>query len=130
MTQHPLLRTALVCAALLAPAAPAFAYLDTFIHGTVIGTMSQKESASLVQSVGKVLNEGTDGTMASWTSPAESKRKPIEGQLTPLRSKTDKGQACRQLKMELKRADQEDNWTGWFCKQNDGRWRSRKVADD
>ncbi|MDW3682653.1 hypothetical protein RA280_13045 [Cupriavidus sp. CV2] len=130
MTQHPLLRTTLLCAALLAPAVPAFAYFDTFIHGTVIGTMSQKESASLVQSVGKVLNDGTDGTVASWTSPAQGKRKPIEGQLTPLRSKTDKGQSCRQLKLQLTRADQEDNWTGWFCKQSDGHWRSRKVAED
>ncbi|WP_458765635.1 hypothetical protein [Cupriavidus basilensis] len=130
MTQHPLLRTTLLCAALLAPAAPAFAYLDTFVHGMVIGNMSQKESASLAQSVSKVLNDGTDGTMASWTSPAEARRKPIEGQLTPLRSKTDKGQSCRQLKMQLRRADQEDNWTGWFCKQSDGRWRSRQVADD
>ncbi|MGO4154420.1 hypothetical protein [Cupriavidus sp. YAF13] len=50
--------------------------------------MPARPTASLVQSVGKVLNDGTDGTMASWTSPARGKRKPIEGHLTPLRSKT------------------------------------------
>lgn len=130
MNPRPLLRTTLLCAALLAPAAPALAYLDTFIHGTVIGNLSKKESDSLAKNVGKVLNDGTDGATANWTSPADGKRKPIEGQFTPLRSKTDKGQSCRQLKMQLKRTDVEDNWTGWFCKQSDGRWRSRKVADD
>ncbi|KJK24338.1 hypothetical protein UB46_11180 [Burkholderiaceae bacterium 16] len=130
MTPRLLLHTTLLSAALLAPAAPAFAYLDTFIHGTVIGTMSQKESAAFAQNVRNVLRNGADGAMVSWTAPPEGKRKPIEGQLTPLRSKTDKGQPCRQLKAQLKRGDQEDNWTGWFCKQSDGRWRSRPVADD
>ncbi|MGT2431490.1 hypothetical protein ACU4HD_27720 [Cupriavidus basilensis] len=81
MTPRLLLRTTLLSAALLAPAAPAFAYLDTFIHGTVIGTMSQKESTAFAHNVRDVLNNGADGTMVSWTAPgrqAQADRRPAD----------------------------------------------------
>ncbi|MDR3383498.1 RT0821/Lpp0805 family surface protein [Cupriavidus basilensis] len=129
MSLRLFLRRALLCAVTLVPAAPALAYFDSFIHGTVIGSMSQKEAAALYKTVSKTLDDGADGAVVPWTYPASGKRKPIEGNLTPMNGKTDKGQSCRQLKLQLKRADQEDNWTGWFCKQGDGRWRSRKLSD-
>ena len=130
MSPRLFLRSTLLCAVALVPAAPALAYFDTFINGTVIGSMSQKESAALSKAVGNTLNDGADGAAVPWTSPASGKRKPIEGNLTPMNAKTDKGQSCRQLRVQLKRADLEDNWTGWFCKQSDGHWRSRKVSED
>ncbi|EHP40594.1 hypothetical protein OR16_24820 [Cupriavidus basilensis OR16] len=129
MSLRLFLRCTLLCAVTLVPAAPALAYFDTFIHGTVIGSMSQKESAALFKAVSKTLDDGADGAAVPWTYPASGNRKPIEGNLTPISGKTDKGQSCRQLKLQLKRASQEDNWTGWFCKQSDGRWRSRKLSD-
>ena len=54
----------------------------------------------------------------------------VEASITPLRSKTNRGQSCRRLKAELTRGSSHDEWTGWFCKQADGRWKSRKVGDD
>ncbi|MGO4331619.1 RT0821/Lpp0805 family surface protein [Cupriavidus sp. 2TAF22] len=130
MTPRQLFRTSLACAALLAPAAPALAYFDTFVNATVIGKMSQKESAALAKSVGEILNTGADGAVVPWNYPATSGRRAIEGSLTPLRSKTDQGQSCRLLRTQLKRDGLEDNWTGWFCKQSDGRWKSRKVSNE
>lgn len=132
MTLRQLFRASLACAPLLAlaPASPAFAYFDNFINSTVVGKMNQKESASLAQHVRKVLDTGADGAAVPWNYPATRGRRAIEGSITPLRTKTDQGQSCRQLRTQRQRDGLEDNWTSWFCKQGDGSWKSRRVSDD
>ncbi|WP_420996889.1 hypothetical protein ACKI2N_028600 [Cupriavidus sp. 30B13] len=132
MTPRQSFQASLACAAVLAlaPATPALAYFDTFINSTVIGKMNQQESASLAKRVREVLDTGADGATAQWNYPATKGRRAIDGTLTPVRSKTDQGQSCRQLRTQLKRDGLEDNWTGWFCKQSDGRWKSRKVSNE
>jgi len=124
------LTTAAVCLLPLTLAQPAFAYFDNFINHTVVGSMNQAESASFSKAVRQVLVDGEDGTPLPWTAAARKGREAIEGSITPLRGKTDQGQSCRQLKAELTRGSSHDEWIGWFCKQADGRWKSRKVSAD
>jgi len=113
----------------IALSAPALAYFDNYLTSTIVGTMNKKESTSFMQTLGKTLNEAPDGQAASWTYPAEGKRQQLDGTLTPLVTRTDAGQKCRRLKTELKRGTAEEHWTGWFCKQPDGQWKSRQVKD-
>lgn len=113
-----------------APAAPALAYFDNFLTSTIIGSMSQKESKSFAQSVGKALADTADGQSTTWTYPASGKRLPIDGTITLVDSKTDKDQPCRRVKTELRRGSAEETWNGWFCKQADGKWKSRRVGDE
>ncbi|WP_454726064.1 MULTISPECIES: RT0821/Lpp0805 family surface protein [Cupriavidus] len=133
MTLRQSFRASLACAPLLlalAAAAPAHAYVGNFINTTVIGKMNQQETASLSKQVRDVLASGADGATVPWNYPATRGRRAIEGALTPLRTKTDQGQSCRQLRTQLKRDGMEDNWVTWFCKQGDGQWKSRRVSDD
>lgn len=127
------MRRALTVAACLLPltvASPAFAYFDNFVHNIVVGSMNKAEAASFAKAVLKVLTDGEDGAPSAWSAPARRGREAVEASITPLRSKTDQGQSCRRLKAELTRGSSHDEWTGWFCKQADGRWKSRKVGDD
>ncbi|MDF3837218.1 RT0821/Lpp0805 family surface protein [Cupriavidus basilensis] len=130
MTPRFKLRHALACTVLLGSATSALAYFDHFLSGTIIGTMSQKEAASYAQTVKKAITATPEGETLQWTFAAAGRRQQIDATVTPVRSKTDQGQSCRQLKTELKRGSDQENWSGWFCKQSDGQWKSRKVADD
>ncbi len=123
------LASALGATLMLAVAAPAQAYFDNYLSGTIIGKLNKDEAASFAKSIGKALNDTADGQSISWEFPASGKRLPVEGTLTPLTSKTDQGQSCRRLKTDLKRGTAEEHWSGWFCKQKDGQWKSRQVAD-
>ncbi|WER48269.1 RT0821/Lpp0805 family surface protein [Cupriavidus sp. WKF15] len=123
------LASALGATLMLAVAAPAQAYFDNYLSGTIIGKLSKDEAASLSKSIGKALNDTADGQSISWQFPATGKRLPVEGTLTPVTSKTDRGQSCRRLKTDLKRGTAEEHWSGWFCKQKDGQWKSRQVAE-
>ncbi len=123
------LLSAIATALAFGPAAPALAYFDNFLTSSIIGTMNQKESKAFAQSVGKALADTADGQSATWTYPAEGKRQQIDGTITMVESKTDKGQPCRRAKTELKRGSAEETWAGWFCKQSDGKWKSRHVGD-
>ena len=114
---------------LLAVAAPAHAYFDNYLSGSIIGTLNEKEGASLSQSVRKALNDTADGQAVAWTFPAAGRRQQIDSTITPVESKTDKGQPCRRLKSDLKRGSAEEHWSGWFCKQSNGQWKSRHVDE-
>ncbi|MFS8974693.1 RT0821/Lpp0805 family surface protein [Cupriavidus necator] len=132
-TAPPALRAAVAGALgatlLLAMAAPAQAYFDNYLTGTIIGTMNDKEGQSFARSVRTALNDTADGQAVAWTFPAAGRRQQIDGTITPVESKTDKGQPCRRLKSDLKRGSSEEHWNGWFCKQPNGQWKSRHVAD-
>jgi surface antigen len=123
------LASALGATLMFAVAAPAQAYFDNYLSGTIIGRLNKDEAASFAKSIGKALNETADGQSVAWEFPASGKRLPVEGTLTPVTSKTDQGQSCRRLKTDLKRGTAEEHWSGWFCKQKDGKWRSRQVAE-
>ncbi|SCU73339.1 conserved exported hypothetical protein [Cupriavidus necator] len=120
---------ALGAALLFAAAAPAQAYFDNYLSGTIIGTLNDKEGASLAKSVRTALNDTADGKTVAWTFPAAGRRQQIDGTITPIESKTDKGQPCRRLKSDLKRGSAEEHWSGWFCKQSNGQWKSRHVDE-
>jgi len=109
---------------------PALAYFDTFVNNTVMGSMNQAESAAFAKAMRQVLDEGQDGTPAPWSVGASKGRAAITGSITPVRTKTDQGQQCRQIRTELERGTNHDQWSNWFCKQPDGRWRSRKVQGE
>ncbi|SOY64230.1 conserved hypothetical protein; putative exported protein [Cupriavidus taiwanensis] len=115
--------------AVLLCAAPAHAYFDNYLSGTIIGTLNDKEGASLAKSVRTALNDTADGQSVAWTFPAAARRQQIDGIITPVESKTDKGQPCRRLKSDLKRGSAEEHWSGWFCKQPNGQWKSRHVGE-
>ncbi|MCO4864768.1 RT0821/Lpp0805 family surface protein [Cupriavidus sp. WGlv3] len=128
---RPALRAALAGAlgAVLLCATPAHAYFDNYLSGTIIGTLNDKEGASLAKSVRTALNDTADGQSVAWTFPAAGRRQQIDGTITPVESKTDKGQPCRRLKSDLKRGSAEEHWSGWFCKQSNGQWKSRHVGE-
>ncbi|CAG2132609.1 RT0821/Lpp0805 family surface protein [Cupriavidus numazuensis] len=123
------LASALGTTLMFAVTTPARAYFDSYLSGTIIGKMSKDEAASFAKSVRKALNDTADGQSISWEFPATGKRLPVEGTLTPVTTKTDQGQSCRRLKTDLKRGSAEEHWAGWFCKQKDGQWKSRHVAE-
>jgi len=114
---------------MFAVSAPAQAYFDNYLSGTIIGKLNKDEAASFAKSIGKALNDTADGQSITWEFPANGKRLPVDGTLTPVTSKTDQGQSCRRLKTDLKRGTAEEHWSGWFCKQKDGQWKSRQVAE-
>ncbi|WP_019450807.1 RT0821/Lpp0805 family surface protein [Cupriavidus sp. BIS7] len=121
---------ATVASALLFGAAqPALAYFDNYLSGSIVGTLTKKEAASLQQAVRKALNETEDNQSVEWHYPAEGRRQAVDGTISPIATKTDKGQSCRRLKSELQRGGATEAWSGWFCKQADGKWKARQVAD-
>lgn len=109
--------------------APAHAYFDNYLTGTIIGTLNKKEAESFKAAMGKTLNDTADGQSVTWSYPAEGKRAQLDGTLMPERTKTDGGQSCRRIKTDLKRGSTEEHWGGWFCKQPNGQWKSREVKD-
>lgn len=126
---RPALAASLGCALMLGMAPPAQAYFDNYLSGSIVGTLNQKEAASLQQTVGKVLNTGADNDTVTWNYPAAGRRAAILGTITPTATKEDKGQKCRRLKSELQRGSATEAWSGWFCKQSNGAWKARHVGD-
>lgn len=125
----PVLAFALAFAALSA-SAPARAYVDHYLASTIVGTMTQSEARAFASAVDRALTATEDGTAVSWRTQATPRRPATFARITPLQSKTDHGQPCRQIRSELQRSSNEESWTGWFCKQPDGRWRARVVEDE
>lgn len=120
---------ALGLAAMLAVAThPAHAYLQNYMTNTVVGSMTEAEAKSFSQAAGKALADTADGDTMEWTSPTQGKGEPVHATIKALESKTDQGQPCRKMTTELKRGTSEERWTGWFCKQANGHWKSRKVG--
>jgi len=117
------------CALLLGTAQPAFAYFQTYLSGSIVGTLTQKEAASLQKSVRKALDDTEDNQTVEWHYPAEARRQAADGTITPVATKTDKGQKCRRLKSDLKRGSATEAWSGWFCKQSNGTWKARHVDE-
>lgn len=109
------------------PAAPALAYFDHYLAGTVVGTLTQDQLAVLTDVFHRTLEEGTDGMRMPFRLPPDARQRHVEGSFTPLRSLRDQGDPCRQLRSEFRRAGESEAWTGWYCKGKDGDWKSRKV---
>ncbi|WNG68471.1 hypothetical protein [Cupriavidus gilardii] len=120
----------LVFALALGAPSPARAYVDHYLTSTIAGTMTQSEARAFASAVNRALTATEDGTAVSWRTQATPRRPATYARITPLQSKTDRGQPCRQIRSELKRSSNEESWTGWFCKQPDGRWRARAVEDE
>jgi surface antigen len=140
MQDRPAVRTAslaatprIACAALLAALAlggsPAHAYLDNYLSNTIVGSMNPAEAKAFSQAAGKALADTADGDTMAWTSPTQGRREPVQANIKALETRTDQGQACRKMRTELRRGTSEEHWTGWFCKQADGQWKSRKVGN-
>lgn len=106
---------------------PAGAAFDHFLASTIVGTMTQAEARSFAAAVDKVLRKRADGDALRWQAPETPRHPATEAVITPLQTKQDRGQPCRQIRSELRRASNEEQWTGWFCRQIDDRWRARAV---
>ncbi|MDF9431871.1 hypothetical protein EM868_19030 [Cupriavidus gilardii] len=130
LTLAPGLAPALALALALSASPPARAYVDHYLASTVVGTMTQSEARAFAAAVNRALNATEDGTAVSWRTQATPRRAATYARITPLQSRTDHGQPCRQIRSELKRSSNEESWTGWFCKQPDGRWRARVVEEE
>lgn len=126
----PALAFALVFALVLCASAPAWAYVDHYLTSTIVGTMTQSEARAFASAVNRALTATEDGTAVSWRTQATPRRPATYARITPLQSKTDHGQPCRQIRSELQRSSNEESWTGWFCRQPDGRWRARAVDEE
>lgn len=120
---------AVAAAAALSPVTTgaALAAYDHYLTSTIVGTMTQAEARSFAGAVDKALRSTEDGEEMHWRAPATPRHAVTNATITPLQTKRDHGQPCRQLRSELKRASNEESWTGWFCQQIDGRWRARAV---
>lgn len=108
-------------------AGPAVAYFDHYLGGTVVGTLTQDQLAVLTDVFRKTLEQGADGVRVPFTLPPDARQRRVEGSFTPLRSRQDRGDRCRQLRSEFRRAGETEAWTGWYCKEKDGNWKSRKL---
>ncbi|WP_439685855.1 Surface antigen domain-containing protein [Cupriavidus oxalaticus] len=117
------------CLAGLAPAGTAIAYFDHYLAGTVVGTLTQKQLDVLTDVFRRTLEQGADGARVPFTLPPDTRERKVEGAFTPLRSRQDHGDRCRQLHSEFRRAGVSESWTGWYCKEKGGDWKSRKLAD-
>lgn len=122
-----LLLSGLLAGGLACGATPALAYFDHYLSGTVIASMNEAESNSFSAAVRQTLANTPDKASSRWTSPPVPRRQPVEATLVPVRSKSDQGQDCRELRADLRRGSAVEQWSAWFCKQPDGQWKSRKV---
>lgn len=122
---------ALACsAAMLAgamPAGPAVAYFDHYLGGTIVGTLTQDQLTALTDVFRRTLEQGADGARMPFRLPPDTRERQVEGSFTALQSRRDHGDRCRQLRSEFRRAGETEAWTGWYCKEKDGNWRSRKL---
>ncbi|RZT31305.1 RT0821/Lpp0805 family surface protein [Cupriavidus agavae] len=116
--------------ALLVAASPsAFAYFENYLSGSIVGTLNQKEAASLQKSVRQALVDTEDNKIVEWHYPAQGRRQAVDGTISPVETREDKGQQCRRLKSDLKRGSATEAWSGWFCKQSNGTWKARHVGE-
>lgn len=119
----------LPAAAALCMSGQAQAYFDSYLSTTIIGTLTPVQAKSFSDAVGRTLVKTADGASLQWQSPAGEKGQPVRATLTPVRTKTDKGQQCREVKGLLRRGGSSEQWIAWFCRQPDGKWKSREVAE-
>lgn len=118
------------CALLLGAAWPAHAYYDHFLNGTIVGTLGKDQTAELVGTFTKTLNEAEDGTAVPFTLSPNAKGKVTEGSITPVQTRTHAGLRCRQVSSELRQQGrQPERWKGWYCQQADGKWKKTLIKD-
>lgn len=104
----------------------ASAYVDHFLHGTILGTLSRSQADTFIRTFKEVLSDTPDGGKVSLQIPADGRRAAIEGSLTLQRTKVENGERCRQMRTEVKRGSQKEGWVGWFCKQANGEWKAKR----
>lgn len=120
----------LCAAAMLGVAWPALAYFDNFLTGTIIGTLGKDQTAELKSTFGKTLSESDDGNSVPFHLPASGKSKATDGTFTPLKTRTENGQRCRQVRSDLRQQGrQPERWVGWYCQQPDGDWKKTLLKD-
>ncbi len=108
------------------------AFAGSILKNSLLGSLSNDETKTFEATVAKTLNEAKDTETVSWQGLGSSKkqrREPLNGTFEPLRSVKNEGQDCRLLKASLAQGAQQETWTMWFCKQQDGKWKSRQVQE-
>ncbi|MBY4896006.1 hypothetical protein [Cupriavidus sp. AU9028] len=115
-------------AALALFASAAHGYVDHYLASTIVGTMSQSEARSFAGAVNRALTGSADGAVTPWSVPATRRRPAIRATISVLESRQDMRQPCRRVRSELRRASNQESWTGWFCRQGDGRWKASIVG--
>ncbi|WP_042884950.1 hypothetical protein [Cupriavidus necator] len=106
---------------------PALAYFDHYLGGTIVGTLTPAQVTALTDVFRRTLEQGADGTRVAFRLPPDARERQVEGSFTPMHSRHDRGDRCRQLRSEFRRAGETEAWTGWYCKEKNGEWKSRKL---
>ncbi|CAG2126539.1 hypothetical protein LMG31506_00024 [Cupriavidus yeoncheonensis] len=107
--------------------APAHAYFDYFLNGTVIGTLRKDEVPQYIHLYKDALANVPDGGTVPVQFPAVDRRPAITGTLTLERSRMEQGHKCRRVRSDLAQAGRKERWAGWFCQTPDGDWK-RQTA--
>jgi len=115
-----------VAAIALAAVGPAFGYFDHFLNGTIVGTLSREQSATLVRTFMTALSEADDGSTVPLSLPAQGTGKATNVAITLLKTTTTGSQRCRKIHTELKQGSQKEGWTGWYCRQGNGEWKKKQ----
>lgn len=116
--------------ALAAAVWPAHAYFDHFLQGTIIGTLDKEQTAALTTTFSKTLSESDDGATVPFHLPASGRSKATDGTFTPLKTRMENDQRCRQIRSELRQQGRAaERWLGWYCQQKDGDWKKTMLKD-
>ncbi|CAG9164498.1 hypothetical protein [Cupriavidus pampae] len=109
---------------------PAHAYFDHFLNQTIVGTLGKAGTDELVSTFGRVMSESEDGTTVPIKLPPNNAGKVTEGTITPLKTRTEAGQRCRQVQTEFRQEGRKsERWKGWYCQQPDLSWKKTMLKD-
>ncbi|BEP57105.1 MULTISPECIES: hypothetical protein [unclassified Variovorax] len=98
----------------------------TFLNGAIVTRIPSKDLPAFRTAVGDVLNKSADGTTTQWSSTYHSPRRtPVRVEITPIQSaQTQTARTCRLLDARVSQLKSSEKWQFWFCKQDDGSWKS------
>ena len=120
---------AVASSSLLLGGTPAAAYFNHYLHGTILGTLSRDQADAFARTFKTTLSDTPDDEVVPFQFPADRRHGAIDGTLKVLHTKVDRGERCRQVRSEVNRGKQQEHWVGWWCKQANGDWKQRTIAD-
>lgn len=122
--------TTVAMAIAMAIPAPVHAYFDHFLNATIVGTLGKAGTEQLTTTFNRVMSDSADGTTEPIKLPPNNAGKVTEGSITPLQTRTEGGQRCRQVRTEFRQSGrQPERWKGWYCQQADGSWKKAMLKD-
>lgn len=114
----------------IATVGPAHAYFDHFLNATIVGTLGKAGTDELTTTFNRVMSESADGTTVPIKLPPNNAGKVTEGSITPLQTRTEANQRCRQVQTEFRQTGRpSERWKGWYCQQPDSSWKKTMLKD-